>query len=748
MAEKLSIDVVAKTLGIKSLTDLKAGFDLVMGAIRNVGNVAKDLTETYARQEKANAQMNSVLKSTGGAAGLTAKELQSMASEMQNLTGIGDEVIQEGQNLLLTFTKIGKETFPEATQTILDMSTALGQDMKSSAIQLGKALNDPINGVTALRRVGVSLTDQQRDQIKAFQDSGNIMAAQKVILKELQTEFGGSAKAIGDTFAGSMMKAQAAQGDMKESMGKIISVIGKDFVDAMTKGTQSITAFLSDSDKIATIGASFKVLQEVGKDLAGSVWQQAKKTFSEVKDKLGELIPQGKESSVIFTALAAAGKLMSMAFNIGIKVVGILLKAFIDTVNVVKNAIEVLKAFWDAASGKTKWKDAWEAVKDLGGAYVDVYKNIANSTKDLVKETIDEFKKMPDNVTSSAKDLQNVFKATYGEYKTNLENDVITPTQTGEKTIVEAKKTWVEQLREMASSSKQAWADMSPQEQFEKITKDIKSFGDNAITIVQGVVDTMKMAFDNYYADQLAAASDWKESHLEEVDDWMAQEMERQGVKEETDSERLQREYEEKQAAANAETDVAKKAQLQQEADELKDEQKRALIKEQAAAKKNQIEEDAKKKELKIKKEQFEANKAFQIGQVWINAASSVMGWWAAFGSMGIPGIVLAAVMTAATLAMAGAQTGVIASQTFHAQEGGEITTGGITGDNATLYANKGEAVLQSQDYKSLVGMARGENQGSSTNISIGNITLPSVTNAQQFVEELRNIQRYEKARV
>src|SRR5262249_24601999 len=88
------------------------------------------------------------------------------------------------------------------TKTMLDMSVALGQDMKTSAVQLGKALNDPIKGVSALQRVGVSFTQAQKAQIKALVESGNTLGAQKIILGELNNEFGGSAEAAGKTLPG------------------------------------------------------------------------------------------------------------------------------------------------------------------------------------------------------------------------------------------------------------------------------------------------------------------------------------------------------------------------------------------------------------------------------------------------------------------------------------------------------------------------------------------------------------------
>jgi phage-related protein len=129
---------------------------------------------------------------------MTAKSVSDLASEYAMLTNYSDDSIQSAENMLLTFTGIGKEVFPEATKTVLNMSQALGQDLQASSVQLGKALNDPIAGVTALRKVGVALTDQQRDQIKAFVESGDTLSAQKVILKELAVEFGGAAEAAAD----------------------------------------------------------------------------------------------------------------------------------------------------------------------------------------------------------------------------------------------------------------------------------------------------------------------------------------------------------------------------------------------------------------------------------------------------------------------------------------------------------------------------------------------------------------------
>lgn len=193
--------------------------------------------KAFSESENVISQTNAVIKSTGGVAGVSAKQVGELASSLQKVTKFSDETIQSGQNLLLTFTNISKDIFPEATETMLNMSEALGQDVKSSAIQLGKALQDPILGVTALRRVGVNFNDSQRDVIKNLVETGRAAEAQKMILKELQVEFGGSARAAGETFAGKLAILKNNLNDVQESIGKSI-------VDALTPFAQKLAAFV------------------------------------------------------------------------------------------------------------------------------------------------------------------------------------------------------------------------------------------------------------------------------------------------------------------------------------------------------------------------------------------------------------------------------------------------------------------------------------------------------------------------
>jgi hypothetical protein len=136
---------------------------------------------TSSSRAKVAAQTNAVLKSTGGAAGVTADQVSNLAGALLKKSGIDDEAIQSGENLLLTFTehpergRQGQRHFQpdhEDDGRYVRRARAGHQEL---AIQLGKALNDPIKGVTALTARRRLVHASQKEQIKAIVDSGNTM---------------------------------------------------------------------------------------------------------------------------------------------------------------------------------------------------------------------------------------------------------------------------------------------------------------------------------------------------------------------------------------------------------------------------------------------------------------------------------------------------------------------------------------------------------------------------------------------
>jgi hypothetical protein len=194
-----------------------------VGAVKVFSGFISDARES----NKIAAITAAAIKSTGGAAKVSAKQVGDLATAISNKTGKDDEAIQSGENLLLTFTNIrneagkGNDIFNQASTAIVDMTAALNNGdvsasgLKASSIQLGKALNDPIKGVTALRKVGVSFTEQQTEQIKKLVESGRSLEAQKIILKELGKEFGGAARASSNP----MDRLRVIVGNLGEQLG-------------------------------------------------------------------------------------------------------------------------------------------------------------------------------------------------------------------------------------------------------------------------------------------------------------------------------------------------------------------------------------------------------------------------------------------------------------------------------------------------------------------------------------------------
>ena len=176
-------------------------------AAAGIGKLVGDSIGEAREAQKVAALTAQVIKTTGGIANVTAKQVDSLASSISAKTGIDDEQIASASNLLLTFKDVrneagaGNDIFNQATKASVDMAAAMaaasgGQvDFRSSSTMLGKALNDPIKGLAAMGRVGIQFNEVQKEQITGLVESGQKMKAQKVILAELESQFGGAAAA-------------------------------------------------------------------------------------------------------------------------------------------------------------------------------------------------------------------------------------------------------------------------------------------------------------------------------------------------------------------------------------------------------------------------------------------------------------------------------------------------------------------------------------------------------------------------
>lgn len=174
----------------------------------------------------AEKRLANVMRSTQSAAGQSAEAIKEYASQRQKLTNFAGGDTIGASALLATFTEIRGDNFYAAVDAVQDLSAFMGQDLKTSAIQVGKALNAPIEGVSALARTGIQFTQDQKDLIKSLVETGRTAEAQKVILAELAKQFGGSAEALADPF----IQAKNEFDDVLDVLGRGVRDI---FVDVM-----------------------------------------------------------------------------------------------------------------------------------------------------------------------------------------------------------------------------------------------------------------------------------------------------------------------------------------------------------------------------------------------------------------------------------------------------------------------------------------------------------------------------------
>lgn len=196
--------------------------------------VFRDSLRLFDDQARAQAGVMAGVESTGGAAGFAADELFRMASGLQDMTRFGDEnILKNVTEQMLTFTNIAGPQFEAAQLAVLDMATGMRKELAPTAIMVGKALNDPIAGLSALSKAGIQFTESQRDMISAMVEAGDVAGAQDMILAELNTQFGG--KAVADVLAGAGAIAQLSNswGDLKESIGAVLVPMLVPLVDTM-----------------------------------------------------------------------------------------------------------------------------------------------------------------------------------------------------------------------------------------------------------------------------------------------------------------------------------------------------------------------------------------------------------------------------------------------------------------------------------------------------------------------------------
>lgn len=314
MAEKrvgtLAVYLTANSQGVKK------GFNEARGYISGfakwaaglaggitAGAFLKSTVEAWGAAEQGANRLRAVLAATSGSVGLSQKQLEDYASELQAATTYEDDAIIAMQTRLLTFGNLTGENFKRATALILDMAQATGQSAEGITAMIGKTLSNPAKYAEAMGKVGVSLTKAQIAEIKKLTAAGKTYEAQLIILDEMQKKFGGTAAAAADSVNGKITQMKNAWGDVQESVGWYLSTLlsVKDEAGNVTNVLSKWASTLQNNNGfiLETRFMLAEVLYVIDNSITGLVtlWEILKKIVGEVQNFTSLM---GKTSTVTF----------------------------------------------------------------------------------------------------------------------------------------------------------------------------------------------------------------------------------------------------------------------------------------------------------------------------------------------------------------------------------------------------------------------------------------------------------------
>lgn len=198
-----------------------------------------------------NKKQEALLKSTGYAAGFAAHELDEMARSLALNTLASVEGVKDTQNVLLTFKGIAESSFEGALIASQDMAAVMGGDSKAAALQLGKALESPTQGISALKKAGVSFSQAEKDMIRDMEEAGRVADAQTFILETLKNQIGGAGNAEADTLSGAIDTLGHRWSDLKINFADNSGIASgmKWFVTQVAKTLYEIDQMIAPEDK-------------------------------------------------------------------------------------------------------------------------------------------------------------------------------------------------------------------------------------------------------------------------------------------------------------------------------------------------------------------------------------------------------------------------------------------------------------------------------------------------------------------
>lgn len=239
-----------------------------------------------SQAEQSTLRLDAVLRATGNTAGMTSDQIGELADSLEADTMASAEAVRDASAVMATFRSVSGDAFTQAIVLAQDLAATFGGDVKSSATMLGKALEDPANGLTALRRVGVSFSDAQKDMIAGMAEAGDVAGAQAAILATLETQVGGAGAGEASGLTGATKHLGDAWGNLLEEFART-SGAGENatnYLKYLTELTNKASAAIADTKVEIKIEVAEGQLEKARSDLDA---------VKAVQDEINQMRQQG-----------------------------------------------------------------------------------------------------------------------------------------------------------------------------------------------------------------------------------------------------------------------------------------------------------------------------------------------------------------------------------------------------------------------------------------------------------------------
>lgn len=291
--------------GLKNIAKTALGAFLAFAGMNTFNQFMQQAIGKASDLERVMATTGRLIEATGRAGRLSAKEIDDFAISLGEATLTSREAANQAAKVMLSFPAIEESLFFDALELSQDIAEVMGADMVSSARQLAMALEDPVQGISALRRSGTTFTKEQREQIQNLVDQNQLFEAQELILENIRGQYGGAAAAAAQGFAGSQDTLGERLNRLKEAIGAAVLSSATAAINALSGGVE----FLLDVTEagigiLNEFGSAVQFIKDRGVDLLELTGLP--RLIDGIGEGLKNLIPEAARARLVAVAIGTA----------------------------------------------------------------------------------------------------------------------------------------------------------------------------------------------------------------------------------------------------------------------------------------------------------------------------------------------------------------------------------------------------------------------------------------------------------